>query len=188
MARALCRVARRQTRQLRRYLCAAALLPAAGVVPGLAPRGLAAQADTLRSAAPARLLTSGVRVRLSVPGAWPDGYLVGTLAYRDTAVVAVATKHRTWFIKYDALGDVEVSRPQRPWGAAARGALVGAAIGVIVLHTTGAPPLSDRPPGISSRVATTRGLAAGAVVGALAGAVFGRKRWERVPLTSLSPP
>ncbi len=131
-------------------------------------------------------LHSGDRIRATVPGVSP-GPLVGTVVAFQTDSLIVQGGTSTWHLSLASLTHLDVSQGQRSH------ALLGAGIGLLVGAGAGVLIASDcdtvEGPFATQGQCTAVGAAvfggAGALVGALTGALARTERWAQVPLDRL---
>src|SRR5256885_3941909 len=131
-------------------------------------------------------LHSGDRIRATVPSVSP-GPLVGTVAAFQTDSLIVQGGTSTWHLSLASLTHLDVSQGRRSHAllGAGIGLLVGAGVGVLIANECDTIEGPFATQGQCTAVGAAVFGGAGALVGALTGALARTERWAEVPLDRL---
>ncbi|HEU4631402.1 MAG TPA: hypothetical protein VFS08_16740 [Gemmatimonadaceae bacterium] len=111
------------------------------------------------------------------------GFVVDTGEHEDFLFIArgpeLLPEYRTVRVRYDDIGQLELSRGRNRWKGAALWGLVGAGIGGALTGLNNAPEVNPTSGDIAR--AAVSGAIVGGIIGGTIGYFTGREQWERLP-------
>lgn len=111
------------------------------------------------------------------------GFVVDTVERENFLFIArgpeLLPEYRTVRVRYDDIGQLEISRGRNRWKGALIWGLVGAGVGGALTGLNNAPELN--PTGSDMARAAVSGAIVGGLLGGTIGYFTGREQWERLP-------